>query len=34
MDLSSHDTRDLALCKGGTIDILLPADTLRVFRAA
>ena len=34
MDLSSNDTRDRALCKGGAIDILLPADTLRVFRAA
>jgi len=34
MDLSSNDTRDLALCKGGAIDILLPADTLRVFGAA
>ena len=31
MDLSSNDTRDLALRKGGTIDILLPASTLRVF---
>ena len=31
MDLSSNDTRDLSLRKGGTIDILLPASTLRVF---
>ena len=31
MDLSSNDTRDLALSKGGAIDILLPPSTLRVF---
>ncbi|HZP88080.1 MAG TPA: putative 2-aminoethylphosphonate ABC transporter ATP-binding protein [Burkholderiales bacterium] len=31
MDLSSNDTRDLALRTGGAIDIRLPASTLRVF---
>jgi len=31
MDLSSNDTRDLSLRKGGAIDILVPASTLRVF---
>jgi iron(III) transport system ATP-binding protein len=31
MDLSSNDTRDLALRQGGAIDIVLPASTLRVF---
>jgi iron(III) transport system ATP-binding protein len=31
MDLSSNDTRDLALRTGGAIDILVPASTLRIF---
>jgi iron(III) transport system ATP-binding protein len=34
MDLSSNDTRDLALRQGGAIDIVLPASTLRVFGGA
>jgi hypothetical protein len=32
VDFSSNDTRDLALRDGGSIDIILPASTLRVFR--
>jgi iron(III) transport system ATP-binding protein len=32
VDFSSNDTRDLALRGGGSIDIVLPASTLRVFR--
>jgi iron(III) transport system ATP-binding protein len=32
VDFSSNDTRDLALRGGGSIDIVLPVSTLRVFR--